>query len=271
MTIETILAAVYGLVLGSFLNVCLYRFTFELALTKPARSFCPSCLNPIAWYDNLPVLSYLLLGRKCRRCGEPISWRYPLVEAMTSLAFAAAIARYGVTPEGLKLCLYSFLLIGCMFADIEWRILPDEFTWVGMFVGLTLACVIPLPEPRLMPLLLFRTGWPVEFTNLLEAALGAGLPTGIMWLVGVVASKVLQRDALGLGDVKMVAMMGAFYGLGSTLVAVSLGSLLGLVLGVPYLLFTGQKVRGYEMPYGTFLALGALVQQFILRPLTALN
>jgi leader peptidase (prepilin peptidase) / N-methyltransferase len=270
MTIEVILAAVYGLVLGSFLNVCVYRFTWEIPLTKPARSFCTSCLNPLAWYDNLPVLSYLLLGRKCRRCHQPIAWRYPLAELFTGIAFAVAIARYGVTPEGLKLCLYSWLLIGCLFADLEWRILPDEFTWVGMFVGLTLACVIPLPEPRLLPLLLFRTGWPLEFTNLLESALGAGLPTGIMWLVGLVTSKIMQRDALGLGDVKMVAMMGAFYGLGPTLVAVSLGSVFGL-LCVPYLWATGQKVRGYEMPYGTFLALGALTQQFLLRPVSALN
>ena len=264
MNIEVILAAVYGLVLGSFLHVCIFRFVYELALTKPARSFCPRCMNPIAWYDNIPVFSFLLLGAQCRRCGVKIAWRYPLVEIATGAAFAFAIARHGATPEGFKLCLYAFLTIGCIFADIEERILPDEFTLGGMAAGLTLACMFPLPEPRILPLLLWSTGLPVTFVNLLEAALGAAVPTGIMWLIGTLMTRWKGRDALGLGDVKMVAMMGAFYGLGATLVAVSIGSVLGLVVGLPYILYTRNNYRTYEIPYGSFLGAAALIQQFFL-------
>jgi len=266
MTIEVILAAIYGLVLGSFLNVCIFRFVYELALTKPARSFCPRCMNPVAWYDNIPVLSYLLLGGKCRRCRTAIAWRYPLVEVATSAAFAAAIAIYGATPAGFKLCFYAFLMIGCIFSDIEERILPDEFTLGGMAAGLTMACLLPLPEPRILPLVLWNSGLPGPFVNLLEAALGAGLPTGLMWMVGLLMTRWKAREALGLGDVKMVAMMGAFYGLGPTLVAVAIGSVLGLVIGLPYILLTRNDYRTYEIPYGSFLGGAALIQQFLLRP-----
>jgi leader peptidase (prepilin peptidase) / N-methyltransferase len=265
MQIEVILAAVYGLVLGSFLNVCIYRFVYELALTKPARSMCPRCMTPIAWSDNIPVLSYLLLGGKCRQCRSAIAWRYPMVEILTSVAFAAAIVHHGATPEGYKLCLYSFLMIGCIFSDLEDRILPDEFTLGGMAIGLTLACIWALPEPKILPLVLWSFGLPRPFLNLLEAGLGAALPTGIMYVVGVVMSRLKGRDALGFGDVKMVAMMGAFYGLGPTLVAVAIGSVLGLVIGLPYILLSRNNYRTYEIPYGSFLGAAALIQQYLLR------
>lgn len=265
MTIEVILAALYGLVLGSFLNVCIYRMPLDLAIWKPARSFCPRCLGTIAWYDNLPVLSYLLLGGKCRRCAAKISWRYPVVELFTAMLFAGAIAKYGATADGYKLCAYAFLMVGCMFADLEERILPDEFTLGGTWVGLGLACLIALPKPMILPLLLWQSKLPVMFVNLLEAMLGAALPTFIFWVVGELYLRFRGREGLGFGDVKMVAMMGAFYGLGPSLVGIAIGSVFASVFGVIYIKLRKEDARSYELPFGTFLGLGGLVQEFLLR------
>ena len=264
MNPEVILAAIYGLVLGSFLNVCVYRMTLDLAIWKPARSFCPKCLGTIAWYDNIPVLSYLLLGGKCRRCRERISWRYPVVELLTAITFAAAIAKHGATGEGYKLCTYAFLMIGCMFADIEQRILPDEFTLGGTWVGLALACVLMLPDPRILPIILWQAKLPPLFLNLLESALGAALPTFIFWVVGELYLRLRGREGLGFGDVKMVALMGAFYGLGPSLVGIAIGSVIASVFGVIFIKLKNKDASSYELPFGTFLGLGGLIQQFIL-------
>ena len=265
MNLEIVLAAIYGLVLGSFLNVCVYRMPLDLAIWKPARSFCPKCLGTIAWYDNIPVLSFLLLGAKCRRCGSKISWRYPAVELLTALAFAWAIAKHGATGEGYKLCGYAFLMIGCMFSDLEERILPDEFTLGGTWIGLALACVVALPQPLILPILLWQAKLPPMFVNLLESALGAALPTFIFWLVGEVYLRMRGREGLGFGDVKMVAMMGAFYGLGPALIGIAIGSVIASVAGVIFITLKRKDASSYELPFGTFLGLGGLIQQFLLR------
>ena len=262
---EVILAAIYGLVLGSFLNVCVYRMPLDLAIWKPTRSFCPRCLGTIAWYDNIPLVSYLLLGGKCRRCGARISWRYPAVEFLTAAAFAGAIARHGATGDGYKLCLYAFLLIGCIFADLEERILPDEFTLGGTWVGLGLACLLLLPEPRILPIILWQSALPPMFVNLLEAGLGAGLPTFVFWAVGEIFMRLRGKEGLGFGDVKMVAMMGAFYGLGPALVAIAIGSVMASVFGLAFIKIKKKDAGSYELPFGTFLGLGGLIQQYLLR------
>lgn len=265
MTLEVILAAIYGLVLGSFLNVCVYRMPLDLAIWKPARSFCPRCLGTIAWYDNIPVLSFLVLGGKCRRCGSKISWRYPAVELLTAVFFAWAIFKHGATGEGYKLCAYAFLMIGCMFADLEERILPDEFTLGGMWLGLGWACLLELPKPMILPILLWQSKLPAMFVNLLEAGLGAALPTFVFWLVGEIYMRVRGREGLGFGDVKMVAMMGAFYGLGPALIGIAIGSVFASVFGLIFIKLKKEDASSYELPFGTFLGLGGLVQQFLLR------
>src|SRR5437868_3257010 len=134
----TVFAGLFGLLLGSFLNVCIYRFPRDLSVVMP-RSFCPECEKPIAAYDNIPLLSYLLLGRKCRNCAAAIPWRYPTVELLTGAAFFFAVYKYGVTPIALKLAIFAAMQIALIFTDLEARILPDEFTLGGTLVGILLA------------------------------------------------------------------------------------------------------------------------------------
>jgi leader peptidase (prepilin peptidase)/N-methyltransferase len=263
-TPEVWIAALFGLILGSFLNVCIYRLPLDLALAKPSRSFCPACLGQIPWYDNIPLLSWLMLGRKCRRCRSAISWRYPAVEALTAIAFALAIAKHGATLEGCKLCLFAFLMIGCIFTDLEQMILPDEFTFGGIAAGLTLACLHPLPEPKLLPVIFWKT-FPGQFTNLLEAAAAAALPPFLIWAMGEIMTRVLGRDALGFGDVKMVSAIGAFYGLIPTLSTVLIGSLLGSAAGAVFIWILKRDRRTFELPFGSFLGSAALAVQYWLR------
>ena len=144
---EGVLAFLAGLLIGSFLNVCMFRLPRDLSVVRP-RSFCPSCEKQISWYDNMPVLSFLLLRGRCRNCGEPIPVRYPLVELATALVFAWAVTLMGVTMEALKYSIFGAILITLVASDIEERILPDEFTLGGAVIGLVLAWIVPLSWDR---------------------------------------------------------------------------------------------------------------------------
>ena len=163
----------------------------------------------------------------------------------------------GATPEGYKLCLYSFLLIGCMFSDLRERILPDEFTLGGTYVGVALSCLIALPDPRIVHLFL-PMQWPEMFRNFVESAVSAGLPALLMWLVGEIYLRVRGREGLGFGDVKMVAMIGAFLGLQGALLTLIAGSLVGGVGGLLFIWLTGKDASTYQLPFGAFLGGAAL-------------
>src|SRR5262245_59845326 len=141
---DAILAAAFGLLIGSFLNVCIYRLPRDLSVVAP-RSFCPACGQTIAWYDNIPVLSYLLLGGKCRHCRARFSVRYPIVEAITAACFFSAVWQFGLSGEALRLCVYSSLLIILFFTDFETYLLPDEITIGGTIAGIALAIALPKP------------------------------------------------------------------------------------------------------------------------------
>jgi Type II secretory pathway, prepilin signal peptidase PulO and related peptidases len=143
--IEAILAGLFGLLIGSFLNVCIYRLPLDLSVVRP-RSFCPACEKPVAAWDNIPVLSWIILGGRCRQCRSRISLRYPAVELLTAALFFCAVLRLGFSPAGLKLCIFSAIQVALIFTDFEERILPDEFTWGGVAAGLALAYWIPLPR-----------------------------------------------------------------------------------------------------------------------------
>src|ERR1700732_1873944 len=140
--LEAILAALAGLLIGSFLNVCIYRLPRDLSVVAP-RSFCPECDKPIAWCDNVPLLSYLLLGGRCRNCKERIPWRYPAVELLTGASFFCAVWMLGPTATAMKFCLFSAIAITLVFSDLEERILPDEFTLGGAVAGVIMAVVVP--------------------------------------------------------------------------------------------------------------------------------
>ena len=258
MIVESLIALVAGLLIGSFLNVCIYRMPRDLSVVRP-RSFCPACEHPIAWYDNVPVFSYFLLGRRCRQCGQPISARYPIVELLTAALFFAIVNALGPTAVAAKLCLLVALLVGLTFADLEERTLPDEFTLGGTVVGLVLAWFVPVDDViahLLLPALGIR---PAEaWMSVAESALGAALPSGFLWLGGLLFEKIRHKEGLGLGDVKMIAMIGAFLGLRATLLTLVLGSISGSVIGLIYIHFTKKDASTYELPFGTFLGFAAM-------------
>lgn len=252
------LAALFGLLIGSFLNVCIYRWPRDLSVVRP-RSRCPECEAPIAAFDNIPVLSYLLLRRRCRHCRAPISARYPAVELMTALIFALLVWRFGLTPTTLRYCALIAMLIVLGFADVETRLLPDEFTIGGMLAGFAFACFVAVPDSTAHAIAAIFE-WPLgpRALSLGEAFLGAVIPAGSLWLGGVLFEKVRHKEGLGFGDVKMMAMIGAFVGLKGALLTLIAGSVLGSVVGLLYLAITRKDASTYQLPLGTFLAIGGV-------------
>jgi len=258
------LAFLGGLLIGSFLNVCIYRWPRDLSVVRP-RSFCPACDHPVAWYDNLPLLSYALLGGRCRHCGQAISLRYPVVELLTAALLFMVVFSYGPTLAAVKWGLFNALLVGLIFSDLEERILPDELTVGGLVAGFLLAVVVP-SEPGFVALLM-PADWGRTWQSVGEALLGAVLSAGLLWLVGTLYLKVRGREGLGFGDVKMVAMIGAFLGLEGTLLTVVLGSVVGSVLGLVYIFAMRKQASTYELPFGTFLGSAALVVALLRDPI----
>ncbi|MGC8760729.1 MAG: prepilin peptidase [Bryobacteraceae bacterium] len=256
---SSILAGLFGLIIGSFLNVCISRLPHDFSVVTPG-SHCPRCGAPIAWYDNIPLLSFVLLMGRCRHCRAPISFRYPLVEFSTGLLFFWAWWRTGGGWAGVKWCLFAAILVELIFSDAETRILPDEFTVGGLFAGLALAPVAPVPEGLIAWLWRMRVP---ESTPALEsfmhALISAGLLSGGLWLMGLAYEKIRHREGLGLGDVKMTAMLGAFLGFETALLAMLAGSLLGSVLGLVWIRIRGAEMSTYELPFGSFLGVGALI------------
>jgi leader peptidase (prepilin peptidase) / N-methyltransferase len=253
--LEAILALAVGLLIGSFLNVCIYRLPRDRSVVTP-RSFCPACDHTVAWYDNVPLLSFLVLRGRCRHCAKPISPRYPLVEALTGLLFFAIVFSHGLSAISLKLCAFAALIVGLVFSDLEERILPDEFTLGGTALGIAFAAVAPT-EYSLFTLLLPQD-WGRVWLSVIDAALSAAVASGILWLVGRAYHWWRHREGLGFGDVKMAAMIGAFLGLQGALLALILGSLLGSVLGLIYIFAARKDASTYELPFGTFLGAAAL-------------
>lgn len=257
--LEALLAGVFGLLIGSFLNVCIYRWPRDLSVVRP-RSFCPGCEKPIAWYDNLPLASYLLLRGKCRRCRAAIAWRYPLVEVLTALAFFWFVCRFGLTPGAAKYCVFSALLIALTFADLETRLLPDELTLGGALLGVVFAWFTPVVDStvHLITLLAGVSASP-RVLSVEESLFGALVPSGLLWLTGYLFEKIRHREGLGFGDVKMMAMMGAFLGTRGALFALVAGSLLGSIVGLLYIKIAHKKASEYELPFGVFLGIGGML------------
>jgi leader peptidase (prepilin peptidase)/N-methyltransferase len=253
-------AFVFGLLIGSFLNVCVFRLPRDLSVLDPARSFCPGCEHTIAWFDNIPLVSYALLRGRCRHCKEWIPVRYPLVELATGAAFAYVAARFGLTAVAVKYAIFAAIMIDLIATDFEERILPDEFTLGGTLAGLGMAAFVPMPvELAHLILPLFGIDLGPRWISVVESAVAAGAGSGTIWFVGWGYNKIRHREGLGLGDVKMIALIGAFLGLEATLVTMMLGALLGSVLGLAYIKIAKKDAATYELPFGTFLGVAALV------------
>ncbi|HKJ93445.1 MAG TPA: prepilin peptidase [Longimicrobiales bacterium] len=236
----TIYLTCVGAAVGSFLNVCIYRWPEGLSVVRP-RSRCPVCENPIAWYDNVPVLSWLVLRGRCRHCGTRISFQYPLVELVTALMWLGMALWHGPSWEAVRGGLFLSLLLGIAVLDARHRIIPDQLSVLGALAGLGFA---------LAPAgVTFRT-----------AIIGAAVGYAFMWLVKLGGEAAFRKPALGVGDIHMMAMVGAFVGLSGAILTIMLGSVFGLLIGVPLMSLKGRlRFLGTYLPLGTFLALGAAV------------
>jgi leader peptidase (prepilin peptidase)/N-methyltransferase len=256
--IEPFLALLFGLLIGSFLNVCIHRLPRGRSIVKP-RSHCVRCRKTIAWYDNIPVVSYFVLGGKCRYCGRAISPRYPAVELITGLLFFYFVATLGVTAAALKMCVLSSLLVALIFTDFEKLLLPDQLTLGGTLAGLAFAAFVPVPDITAQALL-WLAGASVSgrLQWLTEAAVGAALPALFLYGGGWIFYKVRHKEGLGLGDVKLIAMVGSFLGLRGALFTLIIGSVSGTIIGYSYIKATGRNPDEYQLPFGTFLGAGAL-------------
>ncbi len=257
----------FGLIIGSFLNVCILRIPGGKSIVMPA-SACPKCGAAIRPYDNIPVLSYLILGGKCRGCKTRISPMYPLVEFLTGVLFFACYYAFGISVETLKWAAFSAILIVLIFTDIRERILPDVVNYTGLGMGLAFSFFVR-PEDGTAAWLsnhLFQFPPPVPVLSLVDALVGAAVGSGLLWLVSEAYFRLRGREGMGLGDVKMMLMAGAFLGAKRTLLTILAGSVLGSLLGVAVIL-ARRKDADYELPFGTFLGAGALLVVFFGTPL----
>ncbi len=254
----TLLAFLAGLILGSFLNVCIHRWPLEESVVAP-RSRCPQCKSPISWRDNIPVFSYILLHGRCRHCGEPISKRYPIVELLTGALFAGLFHKYGLQPFTYKCALFTAMMIVLVATDFEQYILPDEITLGGLAIGLALSPFILIPAGGTQLIWLLTGVSPAPWQqSLAESAFGAVFFGGMLWALREIYYRVRGVDGLGFGDVKMVAMMGAFWGVVDTMMMLIIGSVLGAVIGAAIVLLGGKKWT-HELPYGSYLGAAAII------------
>lgn len=251
--------AVFGLALGSFLNVCIRRLPRRESIITP-RSHCPRCGKPIRWYDNIPVVSYVALHGRCRDCREPISPIYPLVEILTAGYLVAAFVQYGLGPAFIKSAVLGMLLLILFFTDLTERRLPHAVTLFGVGAGLLLSLFVPV-DNRLLVWLLRRRGVFIggTFSSLVGAAAGALLGGGLFYAVGEGFYYLggRQKEYLGFGDVMLMLMIGTFLGVPLTLMTMLLGSLLGTIVAVP-LELSSSRFRHYQWPYGSFLGAAAI-------------
>jgi len=267
-----------GLIVGSFLNVCILRLPAATAeepmslLASCARqlrsitfppSACPGCGATIKAYDNVPVLSYLALRGRCRACHAPISAMYPAVEALAGLLFLACYLKFGLTLAAAKWAVFSAMMLALVFTDIRERILPDLITFGGALLGLALSLLIPVGDGAALWLarraFAFPPPWPA--LSFADALFGAAFGAGVLWIVAEGYFRLRKREGMGLGDVKMMALVGSFLGLKLTFLTLFLGSLAGSILGLLFIALF-RKGENYELPFGVFLATGALLSVF---------
>ena len=266
-TLIGIFAFLLGLIIGSFLNVCILRIPSGKSIIMPA-SACPKCGREIRPYDNIPVISYLLLGGKCRGCKAKISPMYPLVELLTGLLFLACFLVFGLTVEAAKWAAFSAIMIVLVFTDLRERILPDVVNFTGLAVGLTFSFFTQPTDGTALWIAnhIFTFPPPDPLLSCADAALGAVVGGGLLWLVSEAYFRLRGREGMGLGDVKMMLMVGSFLGAKRTLLTILAGSVLGSILGVAVIL-ARRRDADYELPFGTFLGAGALLVVFFGTPL----
>ena len=269
---------VAGLAFGSFLNVCISRIPDDESVVKP-RSHCRSCGAQIGWRDNIPLLSWLFLRGNCRNCGARISWRYPAVELLTALLFLACYLSFGWTLLTLKFCVFSFLLVGLIFMDAETGLLPREFTYSGIVVGLVFAWFVATDYAATALLLrAFGRRVPnVHWLSVLDSLLGGLVGAGFFFLAWALYYLIRKRHGLGFGDIALMGMSGTFLGLKLVLMVIFCAPLLGVLFAGVLLVCEAFKPSGdasqasesktpflsREMPFGVFLGGSSLLAVFV--------
>jgi len=257
-----VIVLLFGLIIGSFLNVCIVRLPRGRSIVNPP-SHCPRCRAGIKFYDNIPVVSYLLLRGKCRSCGEPISLRYPFVELLNGLLYVWIIHEFWFGGEAILLMAFCSSLIVITFIDFDFQIIPDTITLPGILLGVSLGpfFMSGLNEPLPFQLgSLMPHAWPhlISFLNSVIGMLCGALP---LLTIGWVWEKLRHVEAMGGGDVKLMGMVGSFLGWKGALLTIMLGALTGSVVGIALILLKRHKMDKV-IPFGPFLALGSVVTAF---------
>ncbi len=260
-TLLAVMAFLLGAMVGSFLNVCVHRWPKGLSIISP-RSRCPSCETPLTWLDNIPILSWLFLGARCRHCGAVISWQYPVVEALTATLFLAVFWRFGVSDATPIYMAMAAALVLVTFVDLtDWTI-PNEVTMPGIPLGIVCSLYVMFnPESALR----------IEavYEDVFHALIGAAVGGGSLFLVDRLSLILLGKRGMGMGDVKLLAMLGAFFGWKGVIFIFMVAAVAGSVVGIAFIL--AQKIRGEEeiehyLPFGPYLSLGGVVMMLVGEP-----
>jgi leader peptidase (prepilin peptidase)/N-methyltransferase len=280
-----------GLAFGSFLNVCIYRLPRELSTVSPG-SACPNCKHAVRFYDNVPLLSWLILGGRCRDCKAPISPRYLAIELLTAAVFLACYVHFGLTLAMLKYCVFGFLLLGLIFTDAETFLLPDKLTLPGIVLGIIFSLLVPVND--LAAQLLSGMSLPVStdiswhLFSLIDAVAGSIVGASFIYGAGAIYMRARGVEGMGFGDVKLMGMIGAFLGTKLTIFTIFTASIAGSVFGIWTLFAVWRKrtrrriahhepagqarsrawesaliaLRRHQMPFGVFLGGMAMVALF---------
>lgn len=265
---------VVGLAFGSFLNVCISRIPHDISIISP-RSRCPFCNTPIAWRDNIPLLSWALQRAHCRACGNRISLRYPAVELLTAVAFVGSYGTFGATAATLRACVFCFLIIGLIFMDAETGLLPAEFTYPGFVIGLIFAWLVPLDTGG-THFLMWYFNLPIlpatHLQSLVDALVAIIVGAGFFYLAWAIYYLVRKRAGLGFGDIALLAMVGAFLGLKATVLVIFLAPVMGSLYAIVWMLTRrkdhpiapppAESVLTRSIPFGVFLGASALIALF---------
>ena len=233
---------IFGMCIGSFLNVCIYRLPTSKSISNPPRSICPSCNSPIRFYDNIPVLSYIWLKGRCRNCNAPISFRYPMVELMTGIVATGLVFKFGLSLETLVYFVFISSLLVITFIDLDHRIIPDIITLPGIPMGLVASFALPA--------ITFKA-----------SVLGLLMGGGSLWFVAWAYNLIAHRDGMGGGDIKLLAMIGTIIGWQGVIFTVFASSVLGSCVGITIMLIKGKNMK-FAIPFGPFLSIGAIAYVF---------
>ncbi len=233
---------IFGMCIGSFLNVCIYRLPASKSIANPPRSICPNCNSHIRFYDNIPVLSYIWLKGRCRNCDAPISFRYPLVEVMSGIVAVALLFKFGLSLESLVYFVFISSLLVITFIDLDHKIIPDVISLPGIPIGLVASFALPT-------------------ITLKASALGLLIGGGSLWFVAWAYNLIAHRDGMGGGDIKLLAMIGTIIGWKGVIFTIFASSVMGSCVGITMMLIKGKNMK-FAIPFGPFLSIGAIAYVF---------